>query len=328
MTEDSNNGKDIDCRGFFSRLTLDLLGNSIFHYDFGRLDGKINSYYNSYQNILSLQSRIFGLLESIFPVLDNLPIPHAKSVHDSVDNMKSLFLQMIDERKSGKKFGDILEKLLEATGSELSPTELFSNLWIFFVAGHETTATALAWACTCLSAYPAIQERIFQEIIEKVGPESLPTLENLNKLEYLDCFINEVLRLHNPVQILPTRVAIEDVSYNKQLIPKGSLVAIGIDVIHKNPNYWPDPEKFDPDRFLPENKKGRNHYAYLPFSLGPRQCIGNIFSLIEQRLFLVCLLQKFRVLPPRHLPPHNLDEPIEIGNSKPVHVFLERRSSF
>jgi cytochrome P450 len=328
MTEVAKNGNDLDCHDFISKMTIDLLGNSIFHYDFGRLEGKIDQYYNCYQNIMGFSTHFFGLLVSFLPFLDALPVPQSKSIHDSVDNMKSLFLHMIDERKSGKKYGDILEKLLEATGSELSQLELFSNLWAFFIAGHETTATALSYAFICLSNYPTIQERIYQEVVKIVGPDTVPTLEDLDKLEYMDCFINEILRLHTPIKVLTTRVAIEDVPYNNQLIPKGSLVGIGIDAIHRNPKYWPDPEKFDPDRFLPENKKGRNHFAFLPFSLGPRQCIGNNFSLIEQRLFLVCLLQNFRVLPPHHSPPYDLKElrdPITIGFNKPVHIFLERR---
>jgi len=325
MTEVSKSGKDFDCLDFVSKFTIDLLGKSIFHYDFGRLDGKIDQYYNSYLHLINLPTRVFSLFLSLLPFLDDLPIPQAKSVYHSVDMMKSLFLQMVDERKSGKKYGDILEKLLEGNGSELSQDEFFSNLWVFFVAGHETTSTALSCAFIYLSNYPAIQERVYQEVIKTIGPDSVPTLEDLDKLEYLDCFISEVLRFNAPLQVLTTRTAVEDVPYNNQLIPKGAIVSIGIETIHKNPKHWSDPEIFDPDRFLPENKKGRNLFAYLPFSLGPRQCIGNNFSLIEQRLFLVCLLQNFRVLPPHHLPPHDLNEPIVMGYNKPVHVFLERR---
>jgi len=110
------------------------------------------------------------MLLSLFPWLENFPLKEVEDIHSSVDSLKDLFRRIIDERKTGgKKYGDILEHLLESAEKNcgLSPVELMSNIWIFFVAGHETTATALTWACVCLSSFPGIQEKIFQEIIGK-----------------------------------------------------------------------------------------------------------------------------------------------------------------
>jgi len=248
-----------------------------------------------------------------------------EDIHSSVDSLKGLFQRIIDERKSGKKYGDLLEHLLEsAENYGLSPIELMSNIWIFFVAGHETTATALTWACVCLSSFPEVQEKVFQEIIGTIETE-IPKLEDLSKLTYLDCFIQEVLRMHPPIPLLPTRIAVEEVKFGNQVIPKNSVVCVGIDVIHKNPKYWSEPENFVPERFLAENKKGRHHYAHLPFSVGPRQCIGNNFSLIEQRLFLSRLLQKYRILPPKDFPPQNHKDLLSFGMNNKVYIRLEAR---
>jgi len=321
-----NIGKtDTECYSIFTKFTLDILGKSIFHYNFGSLEGKSDENYEAHKTLLSVVNRKIGILLSLFPWLEKFPIKDVEDIHSSVDSLKGLFQRIIDERKSGKKYGDILEHLLEsAENYGLSPIELMSNIWIFFVAGHETTATALTWACVCLSSFPEVQEKVFQEIIGTIETE-IPKLEDLSKLTYLDCFIQEVLRMHPPVPLLPTRIAVEEVKFGNQVIPKNSVVCVGIDVIHKNPKYWSEPENFVPERFLAENKKGRHHYAHLPFSVGPRQCIGNNFSLIEQRLFLSRLLQKYRILPPKDFPPQNHKDILSFGMNHKVYIRLEAR---
>jgi len=170
----------------------------------------------------------------------------------------------------------------------------------FFFAGHETTASALSAAMWELSKHAKIQEKIFQEISQHIG-KNPPTFEDLKKLEYLDQFISENLRVH-PILFIASRVALEDLHYNGQFIPKGSRVGINIYHIHHSSDYWDDPYTFKPERFSPENFAGQAKFSYLPFSLGPRMCLGNHFSLIEQKLFLCRLLQTFEVLPAKSHP--------------------------
>jgi len=325
MGEDSEKG-DVDCNSWFSKFTLDLLGNSIFHHDFGRMAGKSTEEYDSYKFLLLFNGTFYGLLLMFFPWIEWIPTPQKARSFQAVESLRSLFLRIIKNRESDKKYGDILDNLLKSQNQSeggLSQVELFSNLWIFFLAGHETTASALSWACVCLARYQDIQEKLYREIETTIGT-SPPTFEDLSKLSYLDCFISEVLRLYPPATFIPTREASADVKVGDQFIPKGSIVGIFIEAIHKHPDFWPEPEKFDPDRFLPENKKGRHHYAYLPFSLGPRQCIGNNFSLFEQRLFLTRLLQKFRVLPPKNSPLLAKDTPLSFAIG-PIPIRLEPR---
>uniref|UniRef100_A0A6B2LLR2 Cytochrome P450 n=1 Tax=Arcella intermedia TaxID=1963864 RepID=A0A6B2LLR2_9EUKA len=124
---------------------------------------------------------------------------------------------------------------------------------------------------------------------------------------------------------MTTRIASKDIPYKDQMIPKGTLVGIAVDAIHNHPDYWEHPERFDPTRFAPEMKKGRHKFAYLPFSLGQRQCIGNTFSEIEQRLFLVRLVQKFKVLPPKLLPPKDLTRSTFIFQTNCVNISLQKR---
>jgi len=207
----------------------------------------------------------------------------------------------------------------------LKREELLSDLWVLFLAGHETTSTALVWACNCLREYPDIQEKLFREIESKLGLEKVPTEEDLSQLTYLDCFINEVLRLHPPVTVLGTREAVEDVPYKDQIIPKGARVGILFQALHTNPEYWEDPDRFDPDRFLPEKKKGRNHFIHIPFSSGLRQCIGTSFSLVEQRLFLSRLLQKYRVIDPVKNNAFPMNHFILLGKNNQINVRFAKR---
>jgi len=308
-------GKDIDASTLLSAFTLDLLCKSIFHYDFKRLDDSNLDIYNSYKTLLNMQTNTIGFSLLMFPWLDKLPIPGIKKIHQSLNMIKSLFERIINDRKE-KKYNDILENLLEATKnmngeSGLSENEMISNIWLFFVAGHETTAKALTGQINCLLHYQDIQEKLYQEIITTIGTKS-PSLEDLNHLNYLDNFISECLRLYSPVTLIPTRHTTEDTQYKNMVIPKGTIMGISIRGIHDHPDYWPNPKVFDPDRFTHEQKKGRAKFAYMPFSLGLRQCIGNQFSLIEQKLFLVRLLQKYKVIPPKTLPQWDINKSMAV----------------
>jgi len=305
-------GKDVDASTLFSAFTLDLLGKSIFHYDFKRLDDSNLDMYDAYKTLLNMQSNVTGFTLLTFPWLDKLPIPVIKEIHQSLDMIKGLFQRIINERKKEEKFNDILENLLEATKKNtgetgLSENEMISNIWLFFVAGHETTAKALTGQINCLLHYQDIQEKLYQEIITSIGTKS-PSLEDLNQLNYLDNFISECLRLYSPVALFPTRHTTEDIHYKNMIIPKGTIMGISIRGLHEHPDYWPNPQVFDPDRFTPDQKKGRAKFAYMPFSLGLRQCIGNHFSLIEQKLFIVKLLQKYKVIPPKTLPQWDINK--------------------
>jgi len=237
---------------------------------------------------------------------------------------------MIEQHK-GKNDNSILSKLLigsELGGDEnpvISKEELLANLWLLFRAGHETTANALTMECNCLGVYPEIQEKIYEEIKEKIGLQKIPTEKDLNELIYLDCFIQEVLRLHTAIPLLPTRIAVEDVKYKNMIIPKGSRVGIFTQAIHINPDYWEDPMVFRPERFLPENKKNRNHFSHVPFSAGLRQCIGTNFTLLEQRLFLTRLIQKYQVVSPLHSKAFGMDEHVPLGKAYSAFIHLRKR---
>jgi cytochrome P450 len=279
------------------------------------------------KNFFGVFSSAWMLFMLLFPnLILKLPVKKIQDYQDGLETLVQFIKDIIKEHRE-KNDNSILSKLLIAADNPdlLSDKELISNVWVFFVAGHETTATALTWALNCLRLYPEIQEKLYEEIKNFIGEDRVPTEEELEKLVYLNAFINEVLRLHSPVPALATRVATEEVKYKDMIIPKGTRVGINFQSLHTNPEYWDDPLKFDPDRFLPENRKGRNHYLHIPFSAGLRQCIGNIFSLIEQRLFLTRLLQKYRIVDPIENKPWPADKFLQFGGKKNVCVRVVKR---
>jgi cytochrome P450 len=318
---------DWEVSDFFSRFTLDVLGRTIFNHDFGRIEGKNDKYYTAYKNFFGLFSSTWILLMILFPnITRKLPVKSIQDYNEGIETLVQFIKDIIKEHRE-KKDNSILSKLLIAADNPelLSENELISNVWIFFIAGHETTASALIWGLNCLRLYPDIQEKLYEEIKNFIGEDRVPTEEELEKLVYLNTFINEVLRLHSPIPALNSREATEDVKYKEMIIPKGARVGIHFHSLHTNPEYWDDPEKFDPDRFLPENRKGRNHYLHIPFSAGLRQCIGNNFSLIEQRLFLTRLLQKYRIVDPINQKPFPADKFLRFGVRNDIFVRVVKR---
>jgi len=324
-TQFENNG-DFEYNHWLSKLTLDLLGQTVFHHDFGLLDGKLSEHYEAYRTIFYSNLSVYTLLYGFFPFLENFPFIGAKKIQSSVDILYSLFSDMISEHKL-KPQGDILDHLLQGSEShKLSTKELYSNIWVLFLAGHETTAKALLWAIAELADKPHIQEKLYQ-IIQTTWGNEIPSYESIAKPpEYLQAFINENLRKHPPAPALPTRTALKDIQYGDQIIPAGVHLGIDMTSIHHDPEHWENPDVFDPDRFLPENKKGRHRFAFLPFSLGARQCIGNEFSEIEQRLFLVRMLQRWKILTPKNHPPANYSQRRWfIPQTNPFYIQIEKR---
>ncbi|CAG9837629.1 unnamed protein product [Diabrotica balteata] len=165
----------------------------------------------------------------------------------------------------------------------------------FMFEGHDTTATGLSWALRQLAIHKEYQDQIYEEIISVLGDaQKQPDLNDLNELKVMERFIKETLRLFPAVPLI-ARTLDEDIELNGHLIPKEATIDIWIYDIHRNPKYWPEPEKFDPDRFLPENCVNRHPFAFVPFSAGPRNCIGQRFAMYEMKAILCGIMQNFSV---------------------------------
>jgi cytochrome P450 len=185
------------------------------------------------------------------------------------------------------------------TGEAMSDLQLRDEAMTMFLAGHETTANALAWTFYLLSSHPDIERRLRAEIAEVLGDRP-PTLADLRALTYSEQVIKESMRLYPPIWAL-ARSAVEEDEVGGFTIPKGSWIFTSPYITHRDPRFWSNPEGFDPDRWTDEEEEKRPVGAYFPFALGPRKCIGEAFAMMEARLILVSVLQRSQLaLVPGH----------------------------
>ncbi|KAM4887971.1 cytochrome P450 4F3-like [Thomomys bottae] len=196
-------------------------------------------------------------------------------------------------------FIDVLLLAKDEDGKALSEEDIRAQADTFMFGGHDTTASGLSWALYNLAKHPEHQEHCRQEVQELLRDRDPPELEwdDLARLPFLTMCLKESLRLHPPASSV-SRCCTQDVPLpDGRVIPKGVVCIIHIFGIHHNPTVWPDPEVFDPFRFDPNGGEDRNPLAFLPFSAGPRNCIGQTFALSEMKAVLALTLLRFRVLP-------------------------------
>jgi cytochrome P450 len=183
---------------------------------------------------------------------------------------------------------DLLGGLITAG---MSDSLIRDQLLTMLIAGHDTSTALLAWALYLLAIYPDVQARLQHEI-ERVLGAGEPRLVAIGQLEYLEQVIKETLRLYPPIH-LGSRIAATDIEFQDYHFPAGTRILYSIYLSHRHKNYWPDPHRFDPDRFTPENMRQRPPYVYLPFGGGPRNCLGMAFAQIEAKVVLARILQKY-----------------------------------
>jgi cytochrome P450 len=191
-------------------------------------------------------------------------------------------------------------------------------------AGHETTSNALSWVRYLLSQHPDAEARLHDELDGVLGGR-LPTFADLAALKWTRMVIEEAMRLYPPAHAI-ARTAIGEDRIGGVRIPPGASISISMYVTHRNPNIWPEPERFDPERFAPEAVARRHRFAYLPFGGGPRVCIGNTFALTEAQVIVAAVAQRYRL----RLAPGEMVEPIGLISLRPkngVRVTLEPRKA-
>lgn len=176
---------------------------------------------------------------------------------------------------------------------KMTHDEVVSSSITVLLAGYETTSTALAFTTYLLGKYPDVQEKLYKEINNIVQDGQKLEYATVNKLQYLDKVLNESMRVYPPVTLFANRYAMEDVQYGDLKIPKGMLVQAPVHLLHHDPEYWEEPEKFDPERF--ESKPNLNGITYMPFGVGPRNCLGMRFAQLEAKLALAHIIYKFKI---------------------------------
>ncbi|KAJ2786788.1 hypothetical protein GGI15_001243 [Coemansia interrupta] len=350
-------GTDVDVLGVCRRATLDILGHIIMGIDFGALDYKDSELLEICWDVVDA-----GIepLYVVFPILDKYPIgKRAKSfsnlkkfhkfiestiavkrkeldqygkLSDEERNSADLLSLMIEAHEHTKKHGayDEKGKLLPSMTSE----ELRNNTIIFFVAGHDATAHSLGHMLMELALNPHIQQRARERVLSVLGddPNAFPTDQQLAELSDLDMIVKESLRKNSVVSDV-RRVLNEPVNLGPYTLPKGAWVMVDLWAMQHNPEYFPDPDKFIPERFAEQSHKssdsdaGAHHphvpFSWAPFSEGSRKCIGHKFALLTQRITLALLVHRFTWTLPPDSPFHTKPQTTTSGLISPIGLRMD-----
>ncbi|KAL0478347.1 cytochrome P450 [Acrasis kona] len=308
-----------------ANMTVDILGKTVLGQDFGAQDDKLNAIIDSYYFMMG---NAFRPLYTVLPFLTKLPTKFNKDFNQHLNSFDDFIYDLIqkahDKYKNGVDEQETLLDLMvktqhEDSESKLDDKVLRDNTVLFFVAGHETTAVTLAFQLYRLGLHSEVQQKLYEEIIDVVnGDIENLSLDLLQEMDYMDAFIKESMRLHPPAQ-LPGRITAQDVTLCGYRIPKGTMVTPSIYGVHHSDVYYgQDVKQFRPERWLGEEAKKIHRFAHIPFSAGPRVCLGNNFSLIEQKLFLSKFLHKFIVkLQPDQI---NLERALDVNKDFAINV--------
>ena len=216
-----------------------------------------------------------------------------KTIHNAVDAIIAL-------AEKGGHEGTMVAELLKANRSEtgddlMTRKQIRNEIIVLFMAGHETTANVLAWTWYLISQSPDVEKKLHEEL-DTVLNGRTPEFADIDNLKYTRAILDETMRLYPPVPILSRQALKEDEIRGKK-IPAGSLMLIVPWLIQRHKKFWKDPDHFIPERFMPGAEKPKK-FSYLPFSAGPRVCIGKSFGITESVLAVAIIAQKFRLTLP------------------------------
>ncbi len=242
--------------------------------------------------------------------------------------LDSLLRALVHARRaSGSSASDDLLSVLlaavdEESGARMSDQQLRDEMMTLFLAGHETTATALTWTWYLLSRHPEVDAKLQEELHQTLSGRP-PAAADLPQLPYTAMVIREALRLYPPGPAF-AREPVEDVIIGGYTVPAGSIVTVNVYALQRDPRFYTEPEQFDPERFRPGWEERIPRYAYLPFGGGPRVCIGNGLAMMEARLILATIAQHYRMSleAPHEIAPVQL---VTLKPNGPVRVRLRRR---
>lgn len=295
---------------FFKKLTFDIVCRSAFGITTNVQNNETTKFVQSVYSLFEVDSSdILPIVSICFPEFEPIPT-YIRHIIDAIRNMINLpssrvvvktCREIIDSRKKSEYHPpDLLQTILNAEGDsveekKLSTDEVISNALAFMLAGYDTTSSTLGWCSYYLACHPEIQERLRQEINDNIEGNEEIQYNDLNNFQYMDQFVSEALRLSPLTIIVINRVCAEDFKYKDITIPKGAIILVPNSILQKDPNYWEEPEKFDPDRFSLENRGKINPFIYQPFGAGPRICIGMRMANTVVKLTLANLIRSFRL---------------------------------
>jgi cytochrome P450 len=322
MRDRWKDGDIVDISEEMMRLTLDIICKSVLNYD-------IESEAKEVGKALTIVRKYSKRLQSpIGHVLDKIPVlPAVRGAREAKQELDSIVYQLIADRRRRQKQSpndngkshddDLLSRLMEAQDSDspnnnqekMSDKQVRDEVMTIFIAGHETTANALTWTFYLLSQNQEVEKKLYDELDPLLGDNSgnivgnsIPTADDIPKLQYTEKVLRESMRLYPPVWTIGRHVE-NDYSVAGYTIPAGSSILMSQYVMHHNPKYYDQPEQFNPDRWTEEFKTHLPRFSYFPFGGGIRGCIGEPFAWIEGILVIAIIAQKWtmRLLPSQRI---------------------------
>jgi cytochrome P450 len=292
MAASYREGTAIDVSREMMELTLEIVGKTLF-------DAEVRDEAEEIGVALTAtMEHIIHSINQLIPIPPNWPTRRNARFKKAIARLDETIYRIIAQRRASKEEkGDLLSMLLLARDeadpeSGMDDKQVRDEAMTLFLAGHETTANALAWAWYLLARHPEAAARLHQEVDAVLGGRT-PTLADLPQLPYAMQVFKEAMRLYPPAYIVG-RMVTEPVTIGGHPIARNTIVAVSIIGMHHRAEYFPDPERFDPDRFSAEREKTIPRFAFLPFGAGPRVCIGNHFALMEGQILVATMAQRLR----------------------------------
>ncbi|XP_020833445.1 cytochrome P450 3A9-like [Phascolarctos cinereus] len=306
IRKEAEESRPVTLKEIFGAYSMDVITSTSFGVHVDSLNNQNDPYVREIKKLISfsfLDPLIFTIM--LFPFLTPLFKKFDISVFskDAITFLTNAVKKIKEERKKNslKDRVDFLQLMMDSQTSnnsekhsykDLSDEEILAQSITFLFAGYETTSSVLSFLFYKLATHPEIQQKLQKEIDAVLPNKEAVTYDALVQMEYLDMVIHENLRLF-PITGRVERVAKKTVEINGVMIPKGTVVMVPLIPLHHNPEYWPEPEEFRPERFSKENKESINPYVYLPFGTGPRNCLGMRFALMNMKVATCRLLQEF-----------------------------------
>lgn len=313
-------GEAIDMEACFSQLTLDVIGKAVFNYDFDALNKETPVIQAVYTALKETETRATDLLPYWKLPLVNLFVPRQRKAAAAVDLIRQTTEELIAkckamvdaEEAASFEEGYINDsdpsvlRFLIASREEVGAEQLRDDLLSMLVAGHETTGSVLTWTVDLLARNPEKMKKVHEEIDRVLAGKAQPDMADYLSLKYLMRCVNESMRLYPHPPVLLRRAIVEDELPGGFTVPRGQDVMISVYNIHRSPAVWDRPEEFEPERFPldgPVPSEQNTDYRFIPFSGGPRKCVGDQFALMEAVVALAVMLKEYDFKPkPGHDP--------------------------
>lgn len=285
-------GAPVDVVPEMTRVTLDILMRTLFG---SRLTDQRDPVYDALTVALRHAER---RVWSVAQPPEWAPTPANRRNREALATLDGFVARVLSERRRERtERDDFVGSLLAARPDGMDEVEyrrlVRDEILSMILAGHETTANAVAWAWYLLSRHPAVERRVREEVAAVLGKRT-PTLDDLPRLSYTRMVFQEAMRLYPPVWTI-SRDAVADDRIGPIPIQAGTTVMMCAYAVHRREQYWPNPEGFDPLRFADGEEEARERFAYFPFSMGPRNCLGRHFAALEAMLVIPMVLQRYRL---------------------------------